>query len=98
MLLGRNHVAAVAEIGEWLMFRRRVLILRRPRLLGAALVGGLGFAAGRASRGPSQTAPNAPAPGPTDVAAKLKQLADLHSSGALTDEEFAAAKGKLLES
>jgi hypothetical protein len=27
---------------------------------------------------------------------QLKQLADLHSAGVLSDEEFAAAKGKLL--
>jgi hypothetical protein len=28
--------------------------------------------------------------------AKIQQLASLHSSGVLTDEEFAAAKAKLL--
>jgi DNA segregation ATPase FtsK/SpoIIIE-like protein len=33
-----------------------------------------------------------------DVTAKLQQLAELHSSGVLTDEEFAAAKQKLLAS
>lgn len=37
-----------------------------------------------------------PAPAQDDLAAKLKQLADLHSSGVLSDEEFAAAKKKLL--
>jgi Short C-terminal domain len=31
-----------------------------------------------------------------DLTAKLQQLADLHASGVLTDEEFAAAKQKLL--
>jgi hypothetical protein len=31
-----------------------------------------------------------------DLTAKLTQLADLHTSGVLTDEEFAAAKQKLL--
>lgn len=31
-----------------------------------------------------------------DLTAKLQQLADLHTSGVLTDEEFAAAKQKLL--
>ena len=31
-----------------------------------------------------------------DLTSKLKQLADLHTSGVLTDEEFAAAKQKLL--
>jgi hypothetical protein len=33
-----------------------------------------------------------------DLTAKLQQLADLHASGVLTDEEFAAAKQKLLAS
>lgn len=81
------------------MFRRR-LAFRRPRLLGAALVGGLGFAAGRASKRTPPAAAPAPAPLPAgpDVAAKLGELADLHARGSLTDAEFAAAKAKLLGS
>lgn len=47
-----------------------------------------------------QTAPAAPAEpadsGGDDMMAKLKQLADLHSAGILTDEEFASAKAKAL--
>ena len=45
---------------------------------------------------------NAPAPPPPaaaqgqDVVEQLKQLADLHSQGILTDDEFAAQKAKLL--
>ena len=35
-------------------------------------------------------------PEPEDDAAKLQNLAQLHSQGVLTDEEFAAAKAKLL--
>jgi hypothetical protein len=31
-----------------------------------------------------------------DLTSKLQQLADLHASGVLSDEEFAAAKQKLL--
>ncbi|WP_374009383.1 SHOCT domain-containing protein [Leifsonia sp. LS-T14] len=38
----------------------------------------------------------APAGGGDDMMAKLQQLATLHSQGVLTDEEFAAAKAKLL--
>ncbi|HEX7514694.1 MAG TPA: SHOCT domain-containing protein [archaeon] len=34
--------------------------------------------------------------GCTDVTAELQKLADLHKSGILTDEEFAATKKKLL--
>jgi len=44
---------------------------------------------------PGPAAPAAPA-GDTDLTAKLKQLADLKAAGALSDEEFAAAKAKLL--
>ena len=40
-------------------------------------------------------APAAQAPA-DDLTAKLQQLAELHTSGVLTDEEFAAAKQKLL--
>jgi hypothetical protein len=77
-----------------------MFLLRRPRLLGAALVGGLGFAAGRASKGPGAGAghvPGAVSAGP-DLTSQLKSLTDMHASGALTDEEFAAAKSKLIGS
>jgi hypothetical protein len=39
--------------------------------------------------------PQAPAPDPI---AQLKELADLHSQGILTDEEFAVQKSKILGS
>lgn len=35
-------------------------------------------------------------PEPEDDSAKLQNLAQLHAQGVLTDEEFAAAKAKLL--
>jgi hypothetical protein len=38
----------------------------------------------------------AAAPASTDVTAEIQKLADLHDSGALTDEEFTAMKKKLL--
>src|SRR5512139_630796 len=48
---------------------------------------------------PQQYAPPPPqvaAPAQDDLTAKLQQLADLHAQGVLSDEEFAAAKSKLL--
>jgi Short C-terminal domain len=36
------------------------------------------------------------APPPADPADEIEHLAQLHESGALTDEEFAAAKAKIL--
>jgi membrane protease subunit (stomatin/prohibitin family) len=45
----------------------------------------------------AQQAQAPPAAAPTkDVTAELQKMADLHKSGVLTDEEFAAAKKKLL--
>jgi hypothetical protein len=44
-------------------------------------------------------APDAPAPAVADApdtVGQLKQLAELHASGALSDEEFATAKAKVL--
>jgi hypothetical protein len=47
-----------------------------------------------------QEAQPAPAPAPAaggdDVVGKIKELASLHDAGALSDEEFAAAKAQLL--
>jgi hypothetical protein len=40
--------------------------------------------------------PPAPAPAADDVTAQLEKLAQLHTSGVLTDEEFAAGKAKIL--
>jgi hypothetical protein len=54
---------------------------------------------------PQQAAPPPPPPPPPtpppadageDRIAQLKQLADLHTSGVLTDEEFAAEKARIL--
>jgi len=41
-------------------------------------------------------APAAPAGGGSDLMAQLSQLGTLHSQGILSDDEFAAAKAKLL--
>lgn len=84
--------------------------VRRRPLLRAAAVGGvayMGAKAGSNRAAQQQAAPagtqSAPAPAPQEQAsnasdriAQLQQLASLHTSGALTDEEFAAEKAKVL--
>jgi hypothetical protein len=46
---------------------------------------------------PAAPAPaQAPAPGGADMTAQLNNLNQMHQSGALSDEEYAAAKKKLL--
>jgi Short C-terminal domain len=47
------------------------------------------------SPAPAPAAP-APAPAAPDPIAQLKDLAELHKQGVLTDEEFAAQKAKVL--
>jgi Short C-terminal domain len=54
-----------------------------------------------AAAAPAPTPEPAPAPAPaasaaTDRISQLQQLASLHDSGALTDQEFAAAKAQVL--
>ena len=83
-------------------FRRRT---RRRALLVGGLAGGA-IASRRA--GGSEEQQEAPAedyeaqpqsvPPPADPADEIEHLAQLHTSGALTDEEFAAAKAKVLGS
>ena len=51
----------------------------------------------QAAPSPEQYAAPAP-PAQDDLTAKLKELAQLHTAGVLTDEEFSAAKAKLLAS
>ena len=67
---------------------------------GIALVAGARMGQARAEQAATQQAaqqaPQAAAPATTDVSAEIQKLADLHASGALTDEEFAAMKKKLL--
>ncbi len=50
----------------------------------------------QAAAAPAAAAPAAPADSAEDPMDKVKQLADLHAQGILTDEEFAAAKKKAL--
>ncbi|WP_421118440.1 SHOCT domain-containing protein [Aquihabitans daechungensis] len=45
---------------------------------------------------PPPPPPAAAAPAGGDMIEQLKQLADLHSAGVLTDEEFATQKAKIL--
>ena len=91
-------------------FRRRV----RRRALIVGVAGGAAVAHHAATRGGEQQADDqAPAaddvqaqdqdqaqyaPPPADPADEIEHLAQLHASGALSDEEFTAAKAKILGS
>ena len=69
------------------------LIRRRP-LLRAAAIGGGAYYAGKKRMESQQREHDERAR--TEPAAQLEQLGKLHADGVLTDEEFAAAKARLL--
>jgi Short C-terminal domain len=83
------------------------MVRRRTRRRTMMVAGGLAYARGR-NQGQEEEAESeqayapAPAPAPpppaasTDDASELERLAALHQSGALSDDEFAAAKQKVL--
>ncbi len=50
----------------------------------------------QAQAAPPPPPPPAPAPQQDESMAQLQQLAQLHSQGVLSDDEFAAAKAKIL--
>jgi hypothetical protein len=97
-----------------------MMMRRRRPLLGAAMIGGTAYAAGRAGQRNAQReseqeariqeleaqqyAAQAPPPvaaapaGGSDLTAKLMELKQLVDQGVLTQDEFAAAKQKLLAS
>ena len=62
----------------------------------AKAVLGKGNAAAPPPQAPAAPAAAAPAGMTEDKVALLQKLADLHKSGVLTDDEFAAEKAKLL--
>jgi hypothetical protein len=92
------------------MIGRSVVVRRRPLLRAAAV--GATVAVGRAARrhqqqraspGDAENQPAVPAQGNAASAEasmmdQLSQLSMLHQQGALTDDEFAAAKAKVLSS
>ncbi len=77
--------------------------LRRRPLARDAAIGAVAYRHGERRAEEAQAAapppPEAPPPAAAPVDAtteKINELAQLHASGALTDEEFAAAKAKAL--
>ena len=79
-------------------------VRRRTRRRTALVVGGAAYAAGRRSGGGDDQGYEDPPPAPPppaeptepDPMEQVGELAKLHEAGALTDEEFAAAKAKAL--
>jgi hypothetical protein len=83
------------------------MVRRRTRRRTMLLAGGAAYAAGRRGQGgeeyQDEEGDDAPPPAPADTAPtaddetrELERLASLHDSGVLSDDEFTAAKAKVL--
>ena len=86
------------------------MVRRRTRRRTMLVAGGMAYAAGRRGgnadaygaepaydeQAPPPPAPPAAAPAEMDATSEIEKLASLHDSGALSDDEFAAAKQKVL--
>ncbi len=85
------------------------MVRRRTRRRTMMVAGGLAYERGRNSaadeapaaepaydQAPPPPAPPPPAPSASDPTSEIERLASLHDSGALTDDEFAAAKANVL--
>ena len=84
------------------------MVRRRTRRRTMMVAGGLAYERGRAQgqqdqstaeqdyAEPAPPAPPPPAPSAADATGELERLASLHESGALSDDEFAAAKQQVL--
>jgi uncharacterized membrane protein YqjE len=100
-------VLVVISLGAlWIERTRKQTLREFPDASGTELFADLRervtgwWAAQRAPAAPGAAAPSAPppaAPGAgADVAARLSSLSELHAAGALSDEEFASAKARVL--
>jgi membrane protease subunit (stomatin/prohibitin family) len=92
--------------------RREMFVRRRRPLLNAAMIGGVGYMAGRAGQRnaareqseqeriadleQADAQAQVPAAAATGIATQIQQLVQLRDSGALTPAEFDTAKSRLL--
>ena len=82
------------------------MVRRRTRRRTMMVAGGLAYERGQNQQAAADQAyaepaapppaPPPPAPAADDATSEIERLASLHDAGSLTDDEFAAAKAKIL--
>jgi hypothetical protein len=90
------YLSVVTPLGEAIFHTEKMTEPELRAQLSAPLVSAQAMIAARDAAAAHAAAQ--PAPDENDPIAKLERLAALHTSGALTDEEFAAQKARLLQS
>lgn len=93
-LLG--ELVIVGLVAAWIEWMRRQTQLEFPDAAGPTILAEAGTQLSEWLQGRRTAAAGAPVEGSLDLTARLQQLADLHARGELTDEEYAAAKARVL--
>jgi hypothetical protein len=93
-LLG--ELVLVALLVGWIEWMRRQTQIEFPDATGPAILTDAGTQLSGWLQGRRPATAGGPAEGSLDLTARLQQLADLHARGELTDEEYAAAKARVL--
>jgi Short C-terminal domain len=88
------ELVLIALLAVWIEWMRRVTLAEFPQPATPARLGDARIQlSALLQRRPASAPPETPR---SDVTAQLRELAELHAGGQLTDEEYAAAKAKVL--
>jgi hypothetical protein len=93
-LLG--ELVIVGLVAAWIEWMRRQTQVEFPDATGPTILADAGTQLSEWLQGRRTAAAGGPVESSLDLTARLQQLADLHARGELTDEEYAAAKARVL--
>jgi len=93
-LLGR--LVVIGLLAGWIEWMRRQTRAEFPEVTAPAILSGAGPRLAEWLQGRRTATVGGPAEASLDLTTRLQQLADLHARGELTDEEYAAAKARVL--
>jgi Short C-terminal domain len=95
-LLGRLVVLGL--VAGWIEWMRRQTLIEFPETTGPAILADAGVRVTEWLQGRRPASAGRSSSRPLDLTTRLQELADLHARGELTDEEYAAAKARVLGS
>jgi hypothetical protein len=93
-LLG--ELVLVALLAGWIEWMRRQTLIEFPEATAPAVLADARAQLSEWMQGRRPATAGGPAEAPLDLTTRLQQLADLHARGELTDDEYAAAKTRVL--
>ena len=90
------ELVIIGLVAGWIEWMRRQTAIEFPDATGPAILTDAGTQLSEWLQGRRTAPAGGPAEPSIDLTARLQQLADLHARGELTDEEYAAAKQRVL--